>query len=551
MKRDRRTKAALLRELAQLRHGHDHGGQHQLQANHEELLTQNEQLIEAQRSLERGRLRYLELFDFAPVGYATLSSVGTIQEANLTLARLLGLERGRLVRRSLRTFVAPGDRKAFLLHLADCGRGEEMQRVDLEIVGRDGARIPVRLTTRANASRSLWTVVADLSEERSREAERHAVAVREAAGLALAAAKLRFRAMLSHELRTPLTPILAAASSLREQDDLPPPLRPLIEVIQRNALLEARLVDDLLDLTRIEHAKLDLEVEPVDVHRMLIELGDEPAPDARHGIVMELAATRHHLSADRLRLRQVLANLLSNARRYSPGGDPITVSTRDFAPGTIEIVIRDHGLGIARELLATLFEPFTQSTWRASGARGLGLGLAICDGIVRAHRGTIRIESEGENKGTVVTLCWPTAASLPPPAPKMQPIAVAPPRALRILLVEDDEDSAFALGFLLRQAGHEVTVVASCRDALVAIERPCDLLISDLDLPDGNGIELLRLIRLRHPLPALVLSGYGSEIDRSTSRVAGFAAHLVKPIERANLLAAIAAAVPVPANAGS
>ncbi|MBL8842797.1 MAG: response regulator [Planctomycetes bacterium] len=547
MTASRATGAASARELARLRRAQETGALHALQVHHEELQTQNEQLIASQQALEESRLRYVELFDLAPVGYATLSSVGTIEEANLALARLLGHERRTLVRRSLRTFVAAAHRRSFLAHLVDCRSGEAMHRVDVELLSADGTRIPVRLTTRAIASRSLWMVITDQREQVSLRAERRRGELREATAAATLDAKDRFLAILSHELRTPLTPILAAVTTLAELPELPPALRPLLEVVRRNVRIEARLIDDLLDMTRLEHQKLGLEVESVDLHEMAREVQREPgeSPSAAHPIGLDLQATVHHVAADRMRLRQVLWNLLGNARRYSPDGGAITIRTRDREAGRLELAIEDHGVGIEPDFLANVFEPFAQATHPRKGARGLGLGLAICRGIVVAHGGEIAVQSDGLGSGTRVVLRWPTAArgkALAPSVAAPASALVPATRALRIVLVEDDEDCAMALAFLLRHAGHAVVVAASCAEARAACATPPDLLISDLDLPDGNGGELLRELLRAGPLVAVALSGFGSAEDHRRSRAAGFAAHLVKPIERAPLLAAIARA---------
>lgn len=537
----RRARSAPARAAAQRKRVQEVGALQDLQVHHEELQTQNEQLIASQQSLELSRLRYVELFDLAPVGYATLSSVGTIEEANLALARLLGRERGQLVRRSLRTYVAADDRRAFLNHLVECGTGDAMHRVDVDLLASDGTHVPVRLTTRAIASRSLWMVINDQREQASMRAERRRGEQREATAAAAIDAKDRFLAILSHELRTPLTPILAAVTTLAELAELPAALRPLLEVVRRNVRVEARLIDDLLDMTRLEHQKLGLEVETVDLHEVAREVALEPgeAPSVAHPIGLELQAKAHHVAADRMRLRQVLWNLLGNARRYSPGGGAIVIRTCDAAAGVLELAIEDHGIGIERDFLARVFEPFAQATHHRKGGRGLGLGLAICRGIVVAHGGSIEMQSGGVGAGARVVIRWPTAVRSLPVVPVIA-LPALPVRPLRIVLVEDDEDCGMALAFLLRQAGHAVVVAASCADARRACVPPPDLVISDLDLPDGNGNDLLRELQRERPLAALALSGFGGAEDRRRSKAAGFAGHLVKPIERAPLLAAIA-----------
>ncbi len=515
-----------------------------LQVHHEELQTQNEQLVEAQQALELSRLRYHELFDLAPVGYSTLSSVGTIEEVNLALVRLLGRERHQLVRRSLRTFVAPDHRRRFLAHLADCGSDERMHCVDLDLLAGDGENVPVRLITQAIQPGSLWTVITDQREQVSMRAERTLAEKREAVAAATIDSKDRFLAILSHELRTPLTPILAAVTSLMDLAELPTSLRPLLDVVCRNVRVEARLIDDLLDLTSFEHQKLSLEVESVNVHDVARDVAAAPGEpgSGEHSVQLELNATMAYVAADRMRLRQVLSNLLSNARRYSPKGGNVVIRTSDVSTGFLEFSVEDNGIGIDRSLLVHMFEPFVQLTKRRPGLRGLGLGLAICRGIVVTHGGQIEAHSDGLGKGTRIVVRWPTAsrvAATPPPVESPKETA----RPLRILLVEDDEDCGISLAFLLRQAGHSVEVASSCAQARVVCVPPPDLIISDLDLPDGNGYDLLVELRQGRPLPALALSGFGAAEDRRRSLAAGFEEHLIKPIERSALLAAVASSV--------
>jgi signal transduction histidine kinase len=379
-------------------------------------------------------------------------------------------------------------------------------------------------------------------------------------------AKDHFLAVLSHELRTPLTPILTTVQILERKPGLPEELRDPLATIRRNVELEARLIDDLLDLTRIARGKLELHFEPVDLHEGLTQALDICAKDilAKNiQVTKELTARRHLVLADSARLQQVLWNVIKNAVKFNSEGGSLTVRTDDTPEGRIRIEVQDSGVGIEPAVLPQIFNAFEQGgkdVTRLFG--GLGLGLAISKALVELHGGTITAFSAGRDQGATFTLSLDAAPQgiRPVHAPGAIPDAAREP-GLRILLVEDHTDTREAIAELLRLYGHTIETADSVATALSAVIGAAgaggacafDLVISDLGLPDGSGLDLLREIRARcgDEVKAICLSGYGMEEDMRQSREAGFLAHLTKPVSLQELEAVlqrvVGEAVPRPA----
>jgi PAS domain S-box-containing protein len=362
-------------------------------------------------------------------------------------------------------------------------------------------------------------------------------------------AKDQFLAALSHELRTPLTPVLMTVSSIQSESALSDPLREDLDMIKRNVELEARLIDDLLDLTKISHGKVELERETVNMHVLIVhtvqictgESGRKKAP-----VHMHLRATDFHVEGDAARLQQVLWNLINNALKFTPEDGRIDISSSNPAPGKFAIDVADSGIGIEPGAMPRLFAAFEQGgsvITRRYG--GLGLGLAIGKALTDLHGGVLSGRSEGANQGAVFTMELNTVA--PPAETPAEPVSgrsMAKP--LRILLIEDHEHTLHALTRLLVHARHHVQPAPSYAAAKRAAENDgFDLIISDLGLPDGSGLDLLRELREVHHItaPAIALSGYGMEEDLRASRAAGFIEHVTKPVDWKRLEHAIAHAV--------
>jgi CheY-like chemotaxis protein len=355
-------------------------------------------------------------------------------------------------------------------------------------------------------------------------------------------AKDRFMAMLSHELRTPLTPAMALLGEMLADERLPEEVRQDVAVARRNVELEVRLIDDLLDLTRIQNGKLEMRPRWVDVHEVVREAVRMVAPDVtakRQRLGTTFAAGKSNVRADAERLQQVLWNLLRNAVKFTPEGGSVNVVTENTAGGGIRVTVSDTGIGIAADVLPRLFKPFEQgrpTITRVFG--GLGLGLAISQSIVRMHSGMLEAASDGPGKGSAFTFELPVAVAAVPKAE-----AAAPARApqadggRRLLLVEDHADTARVMGRLLKAKGYDVTTATSVKGGVDAAERArFDIVVSDVGLPDGSGLDLMRLLRQRYGLRGIALTGFGQESDVVAAKAAGFDAHLTKPIDVNRLL---------------
>jgi two-component system CheB/CheR fusion protein len=373
-------------------------------------------------------------------------------------------------------------------------------------------------------------------------------------------AKDHFLATLSHELRTPLTPVLAVVSGLQENRQVPEDVRPQLAMIRRNVELEARLIDDMLDLTRISRGKLELRREVADLRQVV----DHALQTARAELFakglrlsLDLAEEDYSVWADTPRLTQVFWNLFSNAVKFTPTGGAIAVrSWREQAPAgpTLVVEVEDTGIGIEPEVLSGIFDAFQQgelAITRRFG--GLGLGLAISKAIVELHGGGLAATSAGRGRGAKFSVRLPVGdlplsreVARPGPArevPALQPAAEV--RPLRILLVEDHADTAEAMADLLREMGHEVMVAGTVAGGLAAAEGQAgrfDLVLSDLGLPDGTGLDLMAELHGRYGVRGIALSGYGMEEDVRKSLEAGFDRHLTKPVNLQALQTAILSA---------
>ena len=360
-------------------------------------------------------------------------------------------------------------------------------------------------------------------------------------------AKDDFLARLSHELRTPLTPVVLGLSYLQGKSGLDPETRKTLESISRHVETESRLINDLLDVMRIVRGKIELEKRRVTIGRVLqraIDICRSDLEAAQLCFSLDLGDIGVcWLEADAFRLEQLFGNLLKNAIKFTPAGGYVAIEGRR-RDGTLTIDIRDSGIGIEPAALPKVFEAFEQGT-RSITRRygGLGLGLAISRAIVELHGGAIGVHSEGRGRGATFTVQLPVAKSDGAVEPVLAEAADKVLSPLRILLVEDHRATADMIEIVLTEKGHAVTKAEDVAAALGAAgERPFDLLISDLGLPDGSGHELLRALREQgREWPAIALSGYGQEGDLQRSRQSGFARHVIKPASQAELLAAIAA----------
>jgi signal transduction histidine kinase len=364
-------------------------------------------------------------------------------------------------------------------------------------------------------------------------------------------AKDEFLAVLSHELRTPLTPVLLTVSAVLEDPTTATGLLPALSLIRGHVELEARLIDDLLDLTLVSRGEMRISKETFDAHdsiRQALDLCRVEVDAGRFHLLVDLSATDHHVDADPVRFQQVLRNLLKNAIQYTPTGGTIAVRSRNQAgscPGRPLLIIEvsDSGVGIDPEDLPTIFRAFDRGKAAHSRRYGsLALGLTISRALVEAQGGRLAASSAGKGRGATFTLDLATvpatvAARAGTGGAKLQP-------PLKILLVEDNEPILRTLAWILTRNRHEVRAVADLSSARKAVaEEDFDLVISDIELVDGTGLELMRELSSHCSVPGIALSGFGSDDDIRLSREAGFAVHLTKPIDVRTLEATIARVV--------
>jgi two-component system CheB/CheR fusion protein len=333
-------------------------------------------------------------------------------------------------------------------------------------------------------------------------------------------------------------------AAIENDPNLPFDLRERLSMIRRNIELETRLIDDLLDLSRVTSGKMRLQIQSTQVEAALMQAMQNCASETsakKLNVQVDRQADTDLVNADPARLQQVFWNLLRNAAKFTPEGGSIFIRTESTG-GNVRVEVRDTGMGIAREFLPKIFDAFEQGdikTTRQFG--GLGLGLAICKAIVNMHGGTISADSDGLGKGATFTVELPAADSLE----RHIPVGRTPNQScsnghLRVLLVEDHSDTREVLTRLLNTENCAVKAVSSVEAALqlTAVER-FDVVVSDLGLPDGTGYELMRQLRDRHGIKGIALSGYGMEEDQRLSREAGFVDHLVKPVNISELQTAI------------
>jgi len=406
------------------------------------------------------------------------------------------------------------------------------------LIRKDGTEIPIDdsgapIREGSGAMRGVVLVFRDFSEYKRAEKELlDAKAVAEAASQA----KDRFLAMLSHELRTPLAPVLATLNRWEMTNELPAPVQADVEMVRRSVELEARIIDDLLDLTRIAKGMLSLVPEPTNVHAMLEPLAgmycsEIHAKDLK--LNMQLNAPRPWVLLDGSRLQQVMWNILRNAAKFTMRGGEVTVETANDAGGNIVIRVCDTGIGMDPGTLSRLFIPFEQGEKDLSRRYGgLGLGLAISRGLVELMGGRISAASEGLGMGSQFEVSFSSIEAQRAAANGHKDAGDGAGAAkLRILLVEDHADTGLAMTRLLKARGHEVHLANSVGSAMEEINAEgFDLMLCDLGLPDGTGLEVISHLRKTRGTPAIALSGFGMEEDLARCINAGFDLHITKPV---------------------
>jgi PAS domain S-box-containing protein len=495
--------------------------------------------------------RYRALFDLGPVAVYACDASGVIQDFNRRAVELWGRmpalgDTDERFCGSHKLFRADG---SFMLHeqcpMAEVVSGKipEVRDAEVLIERPDGSRVTVivNIVPLKNDRKEVTGAINcfyDITERK--QAEDALDMAREQAETANRS-KDRFLAVLSHELRTPLTPVMMSVAAMDMNPDLTPAVREDIAMIRRNVELEVKLIDDLLDLSRVTNGKLRLNMEAVEVNSAMRHVCETCRP-----YILEKAIHLHcdlpdktpFVEADSARLQQVLWNLLRNAAKFTPDHGDIYVSAAEVAGARVRIEVRDTGIGIAPDVLPRIFDAFEQgdaSITRQFG--GMGLGLAISKALIEIHHGTIRADSNGQGCGSIFAVELPALAYQK--IPKAQPEQASTKGSggkLRVLVVEDHLDTAEMLARLLGASGYIVRTAYTVATALqLAAAERFDVLVSDIGLPDATGYELMKEIKQRYPIKGIAMSGYGMDEDFRKSREAGFSDHIVKPANVAQL----------------
>jgi signal transduction histidine kinase/ActR/RegA family two-component response regulator len=432
---------------------------------------------------------------------------------------------------------------------------------DFETIGRRTMLLNARRVLSATGQPTvILLAIEDVTERRRLDAARTALLEREQAVRAEAEsasqAKDRFLAILSHELRTPLTAMLGWSRVLRTGKLDPDRAARALEAIERNTLLQARLIEDLLDMSRIVAGTLRLDGRPVMVAPAVEAAlaAVQPVADAK-GVRLEsrLDVAAGPVRGDSIRLQQIVSNLVSNAIKFTLSGGRVEVHLAR-RESTIELRVTDTGKGVTAERLPHIFSRFGAAHTTSQSQGGMGLGLAIVRHLVDLHDGTVQAASAGPGRGATFTVTIPLTDERPDEAMEAGGIAasgLASARlpaldGIRVLVVDDDADARELFATILSGCGAEVTVVGTARTALEALEKaPFDVLISDIGLPEDDGYDLIRKVRALAAerggrIPALALTAYARIEDRATALAAGYQQHAAKPIEPADLAAAVA-----------
>jgi PAS domain S-box-containing protein len=523
--------------------------------------------VKAQRDRRRKTASHLRaVLDAALDAVISIDATGQVTFWNPRAEQIFGWSREEAVGKSLAELIVPPSLRtahtAGLLHYLRTGEGRFLnRRVEVTAVRRDGSVVLVELALVAVQEGNYHTFSAflrDITERKRAEAERDRlfIAAEKARTEAETAsrAKDEFLATLSHELRTPLTSIVGWVYLLRSGSLDPAGVARGLETIDRNAMLQAQLVSDILDMSRIMGARFRLNVRPLELAPVVAAAIDSLVPAANaKGIRLQpiLDPSAGMVSGDADRLQQVVWNLLSNAIKFTPQAGRVQVRLAR-ADGHAEITVEDTGPGIRPEVLPHVFELFRQgdsSNTRAHG--GLGLGLAVVRHLVELHGGTVQAASAGEAVGAIFTVRLPLAreeAAGEPAAtaPAFSPAAGPRLDGLRVLIADRGADVREVVSRILSEAGADVLTASSAREALemAARDRP-DVLVAEVEMGDESGYSLLTKIRCLPPeagrrIPAAALSARGRTEDRVQSLLAGFQIHLSKPVHPAELLAVVA-----------
>lgn len=495
-------------------------------------------------TLESADRPYRLLVEQMQQGAITLNADGAIAYCNRRFADLLGWPHERLTGVAFRDFIPP-DEQALYESLLQQGRAGAGQG-EAHLQKADGGLIPVFLTFNAlppDSGVAVGVLVTDLTTQRHHEKLNAALeALKESDRR-----KNEFLAMLAHELRNPLAPIRNALHIMRLTGANGEAVSSETEMMERQIGQMVRLVDDLLDVSRISRGKIELRKDRVELASVVhhaVEACRPAMESATHDLNITLPAQPVYLNADPARLAQVVGNLLNNACKFTDEGGRIWLTVEREGKQAV-IRVRDNGIGIAADQLPRIFEMFMQvDTSLERSVSGLGIGLTLAKNLVEMHDGTLEVHSAGAGQGSEFVVRLPTMVETrkPPPEPTVSEPTTTTAR--RILVVDDNRVSADSLARLLHLTGNETH---TAYDGLKAVEaaatlRP-DVVLLDIGLPKLNGYEAARKIREEpwgKKMVLVALTGWGQDEDRQKSREAGFNGHMVKPIDHAELMKLLA-----------
>ncbi len=516
--------------------------------------------IDRAEAARRGTEERFRLFyEGSPIPYQTMDAEGRLLDVNQAFLEATGYEKKQDVRgRWCGELLNPASRKWMKEHFADLKEQGGMKQMELEAVRRDGSHLDILVDASVGYAADgafqqihwVWSDITDRKRAQATLAEAKAVAE------AASHAKDRLMATVSHELRTPLTPLLIRLSMLQEDPQMPAALQESLAMMRHSVEVESHLIDGLLDLTRMTQGRVHLKPEVVDAHELVeralamsAEEDDAMGPTIR----CELKAMHHMVHVDPTRMQQVCWNIIKNAKQYTPLGGTLTIESENTDAQMLELRFIDTGAGIDPDFLPRVFDAFERgSSMGHVRPSGLGLGMAIAKSLMQQLGGSIHVASEGLGKGSTFTVRLPLAAATEStgPARPTQPLCDGVAGPVRILLVEDDDATREVMTEVLRTSGHEVVTAATMKQALAAAESgEFDLLVSDIGLPDGSGLDVMRWFKDHRPIPGIAVSGYGTEEDLQRSLAAGFFTHITKPIPASTLRWAIQEAMaPVPGS---
>ncbi|MEH2451020.1 hybrid sensor histidine kinase/response regulator [Nostoc sp.] len=517
---------------------------------------------QAEELLHNSEARYRRIVDTSYEGIWMIDSQSRTEFVNQRFSEMLGYPAQEMLGRSMFDFMAQAD-GIVAEEILKWLKGEESDLKEGQLRCKDGSYIWTLISTRAifgeqNEFLGAIAMLTDISDRKRTESERDRLFQLEQRARAEAEAANRikdeFLAVLSHELRSPLNPILGWAKLLQSRKFDETALQKALETIERNAKLQAELIDDLLDVSRILQGKLNLKMIPVNL-ASTIEAAMETvrlAAEAKTIQIETMLDPQGKVLGDSARLQQVFWNLLSNAVKFTPIGGKVNVQL-ECIDAQVQITVSDTGKGIHPDFLLYVFDYFRQgdsTTTRKFG--GLGLGLAIARHLIEMHGGTISAESLGEEQGAIFTIRLPllknsaTIDDEPNADSSTAIFASSPLMGLQVLIVDDNTDSREFFRFVLEQFGAIVTAVGSADEALQAlIQSKPDILLSDIGMPEMNGYMLIQEVRTLEAkvggkqIPAIAVTAYAGEINQQQALRAGFQQHIVKPVAPEELLMAI------------